>query len=377
MDIQFLLQVLSNKITTLNTARGQVFASGNIDQVAAIDKDLLDTQNTINQLNMLAVVEQAAKTANVTPAELVASGVDAVQNAPTTVIPDSPTGVLTYYNLSSYASDPLYLQKITDILSVMPTLDTASDVDNYIGSEAIGSPLTGAMLMSAAQQYTIDVRLLAAILELESNFGTAGMAISTLNPGNVGNTGSGTRTYNTWQDGVGAVAEWLSNHLVTSITATAPTASVIVDTSQTTATTPAYIPVVPMNPLAFTQSTIVASPPVVTPISAPDANVPVVAPAATPDPVPPVVAPAPTTTPPIISDPAKDASSTPTSTPPVVITPDPVSTSTPASSTPIIVPKDSDASSTVDSDNGSSTPSTTSSSTPLSVNTRKKRRMIV
>lgn len=68
------------------------------------------------------------------------------------------------------------------------------------------------MIFNAAQQYSVSTRLLVAMLELESRFGTAGVGANTFNPGNVGNTGSETRTYNSWQEGVDVVAAWLNRH---------------------------------------------------------------------------------------------------------------------------------------------------------------------
>jgi hypothetical protein len=116
------------------------------------------------------------------------------------------------YDISTYATDPLHEQKIADILGLMGAMNTPAEIDVYIDTEAISSPLTGQMILASAGQYAVDVRLMMAIMELDSRFGTAGVAVNTFNPGNVGNTGTATRTYGSWQEGVDAVAEWLGRH---------------------------------------------------------------------------------------------------------------------------------------------------------------------
>jgi hypothetical protein len=98
----------------------------------------------------------------------------------------------------------------------MGIMDTAEKISDYINSKYVSSPVTGEMIMSAAGAYNVDSRLMMAIMEQDSRFGTVGLATSTLNPGNVGNDDSGnTRTYESWQAGVTAVAEWLNRHRIT------------------------------------------------------------------------------------------------------------------------------------------------------------------
>ena len=303
MDIASLGQLMQNRINALNDAKVRSISVGDLEQINTIDKDLMETRNTLQQLSMISNIISAAEAANTTPAQVIASGSQAIQSS--AALPENPTIALAMYDLSTYASDPLYLQKITDILSFMPVLDTPQALDAYIDSEAIGSPLNGQMILSAAQQYVIDTRVLVAILELESNFGTAGVAVSTLNPGNVGNTGSSTRTYYSWQDGVAAVAYWLSRH---------PAAGLSMNT-----TIPAPSYVVPQNVVA----------------SVPESPAPQ-APAPAPLPSQPELTPPS----PIVTEQGT------TSTPVQIIEPEPVPTSTPATSTPPIVPDSPAATST-------------------------------
>lgn len=367
MDVGYLIQMLNNKLSVLITAKDQAFMAGDFDRITAIDAESLSVQNTLAQLNLVQQITNAAAAANTTPADVIANGLNTIQNTP--VIPDSPTAVLAMYDLSTYASDPLYLQKITDILNLMPIMDSTSAVDTYISNEAIGSPLSGQVILSAAQQYNIDARLLMAILELESNFGTAGVAVSTMNPGNVGNTGSGTRTYTSWQDGVAAVAQWLSYHpSTTTVPVTPDTTTTTTISSIPTITPPVVVPTVPMDPTNYTQATITTTSSGANSTTTPTSTDPSLintqnstsTPTSTPIAIPSDQTATPTSTPPSTDPsliPDVNSTSTPTSTP-FTLMPDPTSTSTPTSTPPDI------------NSGATSTPATNASST---VSMRKRK----
>jgi hypothetical protein len=210
MNIQYLIQVLQNKITALGNARSQAFSIGDLEQLALIEKELLDTQSTFSQLAMLtAVTEQAAAT-NTSAAELFATGLEAKQTAP--VQGPSTESIINGYDISAYATDPLHEQKIKNIIAAMPAFTTSADIDAYIQAVAPGSPVTGTMVQTAASLYGIDLPLSLAIMRNDSTFGLYGVGARTNNPGNVGNNGVEERSYASWADGVMAVAEWLSRH---------------------------------------------------------------------------------------------------------------------------------------------------------------------
>jgi hypothetical protein len=80
------------------------------------------------------------------------------------------------------------------------------------------------MVANASRQFGVPWEIITAIMQQDSNFGTAGVGAKTFNPGNVGNFDSGEkRNYGNWQDGVNAVAQWLNNHRgQTSINQNAP-----------------------------------------------------------------------------------------------------------------------------------------------------------
>lgn len=210
MDISSLIQLMQNKESTLSNAKSQAFSIGDLNQMNLVEKELLETQNTLAQLRLLAQLEHAAQSTNSTTSAIVASGVDALQNAPVS----SPDSIINGYDIGTYAVDPLHEQKIRNLLAAMPVFTTAEDITSYIQNAAPGSPVTGQMVIAAATAYAVDIALVMAIMQNDSNFGTLGVGARTNNPGNVGNNGVEERRYGSWEEGVAAVAQWLSVHRV-------------------------------------------------------------------------------------------------------------------------------------------------------------------
>lgn len=214
MNITYLQQILQNKITMLNNAKIQAFSNGDLELISSIEKELLESQNTFAQLTMLAEMELAAKNANTTASEIISSGIDSINTVPVVVVGPSASAIVNGYDISAYATDPSHEQKIQNLVNLMPTMTSNIDVDNYIQSVAVGSLVTGDMVITSAEKYKVDMPLLLAIMQNDSQFGTTGIGARTNNPGNVGNTGYAEQSYPSWQDGVEAVANWLNNHRI-------------------------------------------------------------------------------------------------------------------------------------------------------------------
>lgn len=217
MNVEYLLQLLGNRLNALNMSKEQAFLTGDLERINTLDTEINGVLDTINKLKLLEGISQTAMVTPFTEAEVVKNGIEASFNLNNTnaVYSGDATGCLLGYDITSYATDPLHEEKIADILNYIGDMDTVEKIDTYIDSEAIESPITGAMILNSAMKYNVDQRLMMAIMELDSRFGTAGIAVRTLNPGNVGNNDDGdTRTYPSWQDGVDAVALWLSKHRI-------------------------------------------------------------------------------------------------------------------------------------------------------------------
>ncbi len=200
MTIEELIILLNNRLAAFKQARDYARMSGNLEAMNAADKEVVGIQETLFKLKLLVPTASIA--------------------APEATATEMPSSVgaepLALYDITSYATDPLHEQKIEQILTAMGEMRTADDVDTYIQGTYPESPVLGQMVVNAAVAEEVDGRLMMAIMQQDSSFGTAGMAISTLNPGNVGNDDAGnTRTYDSWQEGVTAVAEWLSWHRIT------------------------------------------------------------------------------------------------------------------------------------------------------------------
>lgn len=214
MNIDYLIQLLGNRITALGVAKEQAFLTGDLSTINTLDAELNDVLNTLNKLKLLQGISETAAATPFTEAEVVQNGIEAsfgIASSNTV----SGTGLITpldEYDITTYATDPLHEQKIASILSNMGEMSSQELIDVYVSAKTTSSPLTGQMIFEAADAYTVDVRLVMAIIEQDSRFGTAGVAVDTMNPGNVGNTGSAVKTYDSWQAGTEAVAEWLSRH---------------------------------------------------------------------------------------------------------------------------------------------------------------------
>lgn len=229
---------MGNRLTALNLAKDQAFQAGDLERLNAIDTEILEVQNTLIKLNLVSSIEQTASVTSFTEAQVVQHGIDASTGLGT--LNSGSTSCLDEYDISSYATDPLHEQKIREILEDMGYMDSVTKVNEYINYGYSGSPVTGDMVMRASGAYTVDARLMMALMELDSRFGTVGIGARTFNPGNVGNTGEEMRTYSSWDDGVAAVGLWLSNHrkvkIPTPIPATVPIVEpVIVEPASTPA----------------------------------------------------------------------------------------------------------------------------------------------
>lgn len=123
-------------------------------------------------------------------------------------------GIVSGVNITSYATDPQHEQKIASIVSKIPSNGTF-DYDKYIRSIAPKSPVTGNMITTASSTYGVDPRLVLAIIQNDSSFGTKGHGATNNNPGNIGQfdklKGS-VKGYPSMQEGVLAVAKWLASH---------------------------------------------------------------------------------------------------------------------------------------------------------------------
>ena len=118
--------------------------------------------------------------------------------------------VFEEYDITKYAPEGHHEPTIKKILRKMPIMNKADEINQYIQKKARGSKITGKMVLGAATKYGVDHHMMLALMQLDSHFGTRGKGARNKNPGNVGTYGTQEWVYNTWEDGVHAVAWWLS-----------------------------------------------------------------------------------------------------------------------------------------------------------------------
>ncbi len=125
--------------------------------------------------------------------------------------------VVAGYDISSYATDPQHEAKVARIYQSTPAFRTPQEIDMVIRKVAPKSRITGQMVATAANTYGVDPKMVYAMMLQDSSLGTAGMGARNNNPGNIGqfdNLSSPVKGYETLQDGVNAVAKWLSRKKV-------------------------------------------------------------------------------------------------------------------------------------------------------------------
>ncbi len=76
MNVDYLIQLLGNKLNVLNTAKDQAFASGDLERINLIETEVLDVQDTLSKLRLLPGITQAASASGVSEAAVVASGIE-------------------------------------------------------------------------------------------------------------------------------------------------------------------------------------------------------------------------------------------------------------------------------------------------------------
>lgn len=143
--------------------------------------------------------------------------------------------------VGAYAADPNYVTEVAGLYKTVSTLGVASSPDTlqqYIKNNAGNAPVTGQMILNAAATYGVDPALLTTILLHESDFGTAGAATKTNNPGNIGNTGTSTQNFNSWQQGVNATAANIAKRVAAAGGSTVAGANQPAPTQPATATSP-------------------------------------------------------------------------------------------------------------------------------------------
>lgn len=113
MNIDYLIQLLTNRLNGLTLAKDQAFQSGDLERIVAVDAEILDVQNTVSKLKLLSSIEETAVNTPFSEADVVKKGIEAAFN-PTTIT--DATKCLLEYDITSYAVDPDHEKKIQSIL---------------------------------------------------------------------------------------------------------------------------------------------------------------------------------------------------------------------------------------------------------------------
>ncbi len=136
------------------------------------------------------------------------------KTGPGPLVSPSPT-VIAGYDIKSYATDPNHESRIHSIYSRIGDAISPESIDSYIRRIAPNSPINATSVLNAAKKFDVDPKLMIALMQQDSSFGTLGKGARTRNPGNVGNDDTGRLVaYASWDDGVEAVARNLSKRKI-------------------------------------------------------------------------------------------------------------------------------------------------------------------
>lgn len=69
MNVEYLIQLLQNRLQALLLAKDQAFNAGDLDRINTLDAEVLGVQDTLSKLNLLQAASQAAAAANSTLVE--------------------------------------------------------------------------------------------------------------------------------------------------------------------------------------------------------------------------------------------------------------------------------------------------------------------
>ncbi|MFH1320071.1 MAG: hypothetical protein ABII90_05375, partial [Bacteroidota bacterium] len=143
MRIEDLVQILTSRLREFELSKDYASMNGDLKRMNAADKEILSLEDTLFKLNLLVDTSKSAAVKEEILAE---------------IITDGSVAVLGEYDITPYATDPLHEKKVMNILSKMGVMDTAEKIDDYIKSKYwwSNSPVTGEMIMSAAEAYEID-----------------------------------------------------------------------------------------------------------------------------------------------------------------------------------------------------------------------------
>lgn len=186
-------------------------------------KDALDTLAVQNDLQKKLIAYQNANPDFKTQVDALQSGYSVGANGQPM---DVNAGKILGFDISKYATDPNHEAAIASIVQGIGQFKDINEVSNYITSKYPNSPVTADMISKTSAKYGVPWEMLVAMMEQDSSLGTAGKAVRTKNPGNVGNTDSGaTQNFGSWAAGVDAVGSWLNRHRTTQTSSTSTSAA--------------------------------------------------------------------------------------------------------------------------------------------------------
>lgn len=206
-------QAVVDKMNTMKLEDKKKYLAGLIDKKIVTDK----TADKMAELMNISIPKTASKQleakATLPEEKETISNVQNFDYKEAQTMTDVGSGIVAGYNIKPYATAPTHERDVADIYFSMPEIKTAKDITDYIDRKSNGSPITGKMIVKVADKYDVDPKMIMAIIQKDSSFGTKGKAVRTKNAGNWGNDDSGNLVFmDSWEQGIEHVAKWLKDH---------------------------------------------------------------------------------------------------------------------------------------------------------------------
>jgi hypothetical protein len=138
-----------------------------------------------------AVTDRALKSGVVTDVPGDMPTQPTAQSTPSGVVHAPEKGILEGVDITKWATDPNHEKNSARIYKLMPEVATSSEIDQYIKSKAPKAKITGQMVLKAAHDYNVPIKVVLTIAQQDSMFATKGLGKRTNNPMNWGNDDSG------------------------------------------------------------------------------------------------------------------------------------------------------------------------------------------
>lgn len=136
MNVDYLIQLLSNKLSALSLAKDQAFSIGDLERINLIDIEILEVENTLSKLRLLSGITQAASTSGVSETAVVASGIESAVSGVIAAAENKEAAAVLAAESASIVDEPAQLV-VEEVIPEVPVLEETITEETHSSKEAI------------------------------------------------------------------------------------------------------------------------------------------------------------------------------------------------------------------------------------------------